>query len=60
MSEKIYILYDCIEDKVIATSFDKDEVFAKLGKDFFNGVDVSSYSIKGAYIDDLEDETGEF
>lgn len=54
--QKIYILYDWIEDEVITVSFDKNSIFAKVGQDAMTGVDVSDYRLKSVFLSDLNDE----
>lgn len=59
MSKKIYLLFDWIEDRLILASFDKIELFAKIGKDYLDNLDnldVSSYRLKSVNVDDLDDE----
>ncbi|WP_099950577.1 hypothetical protein [Ezakiella peruensis] len=54
--QKIYILYDWIDDEVIMVSFDKNSIFAKVGQDAMTGVDINDYCLKSAFISDLNDE----
>lgn len=56
MSKKIYLLFDWIEDRLILASFDKIELFAKIGKDYLDNLDVSSYRLKSVNVEDLDDE----
>ena len=46
MSKKTYLLFDWIEDRLILASFDKIELFAKIGKDYLDNLDISSYRLK--------------
>jgi hypothetical protein len=56
MSKKIYLLFDFIEDRLILASFDKIELFAKIGKDYLDNLDISSYRLKSVNVEDLKDE----
>lgn len=56
MGKKKYLLFDCIDDRLILASFDKIELFAKIGKDYLDNLDVSSYRLKSVNVEDLDDE----
>lgn len=56
MGKKIYLLFDYIDDRLILASFDKIELFAKIGKDYLDNLDVSSYRLKSVNVEDLDDE----
>lgn len=53
---KIYIIYDCIADKVIMAGFDKTLLLAKVGQDAMTGVDINDYRLKSVFLSDLNDE----
>lgn len=56
MKGRVYILFDWINDELIAASFDKNEVLARVGKDFLEDKDIDSYRLKSVDVEDLEDE----
>lgn len=56
MNGKLYVLIDCIEDKLIRASLDKEEVLAKVGADTLSGIDTNDYTLKSIRVEDMEDE----
>lgn len=53
---KLYILYDWCDDEFIMAGFDKTLLLAKVGQDAMNGIDISYYCLKSAFLSDLNDE----
>lgn len=56
MNSKLYVLIDCIEDKLIKASLNKKEVLAKVGADTLSGIDTNDYMLKSIRVEDMEDE----
>lgn len=56
MNSKLYALIDCIEDKLIKASLNKEEVLAKVGADTLSGIDTNDYMLKSIRVEDMEDE----
>lgn len=56
MDNKLYVLIDCIEDKLIKASLNKEEVLAKVGEDTLSGIDTNDYMLKSIRIEDMKDE----
>ena len=56
MEGKLYVLFDWIGEKLILASFDKQEILAKVGEDYFKNKDIESYVLKNVNVEDLQDE----
>lgn len=56
-TEKLYILYDWIDDDVLMASFDLNAIFARVGRDAMSGEDVDKYCLKSMLLSDLTDES---
>lgn len=56
MDDKLYVLFDWTDNKLIKASFDREEVLAKAGEDFLSGIDTESYCLKSVRIEDMKDE----
>ena len=56
MNSKLYALIDCIDDKLIKASLNREEVLAKVGADTLSGIDTNDYRLKSIRIEDMKDE----
>lgn len=56
MNSKLYALIDCIDDKLIKASLNREEVLAKVGADTLSDIDTNDYKLKSIRIEDMKDE----
>lgn len=56
MEEKLYVLFDYINDNLILASFNKQEILAKVGSDYFKNEYIDNYVLKSINVEDLQEE----
>lgn len=56
MEGKLYVLFDYINDNLILASFNKQEILAKVGSDYFKNEYIDNYVLKSINVEDLQEE----